>query len=69
MSKENDVFRGDIDALTMMQSLECDELTRNFLKVIFNYELDQGEDAQFRYKEIYRNIVKDVSEKKNRVTN
>lgn len=67
MSKDSDVFRGDIDALTMMQSLECDELTRDFLKVIFNHELDQGEDAQFRYKEVYRNIVKVVSEKKNRV--
>ncbi len=55
---------GDLDALKQISKLEGDQLMRDFLTVIFNYELTQGEDAQFKYMEPYRKVVEGVVEKK-----
>ena len=55
---------GDLDALKQIARLPGDKLMRDFLEVIFNYELTQGEDAHFKYMDTYRNVVRVVVQKK-----
>jgi hypothetical protein len=55
---------GDLDALKQISQLPGEKLMRDFLEVIFNYELTQGEDAHFKYMDTYRNVVKAIVEKK-----
>lgn len=57
---------GDLDALKQISQLEGDPLIRDFLTVVFNYELDKGEDAQFAYMESYRRVIEGIVEKKSR---
>jgi hypothetical protein len=57
---------GDLDALKQISQLEGDPLIRDFLTVVFNYELDKGEDAMFPYMESYRRVVEGIVEKKSR---
>jgi hypothetical protein len=53
---------GDVDALEKIRNLEGDPVMVGFLREVFNHELDQGENALFAYKDLYRNLVARVAE-------
>ena len=48
---------GDVDALAKIRDLDGDPIMVGFLREVFNYELDQGENALFAYKDLYRSLV------------
>lgn len=54
---------GDLDALKQISQLTGDDVMKGFLEVVFNFELNQGEDSTFKYMETYRKVVEGVVEK------
>ena len=61
LSSNDDPVHGDIDALSMIQQMDgLEDDLKNFLRVIFNHELDQGENAVFQYMSTYRTVVEAV---------